>query len=142
LRGDVVVSLITNVESRVAPGSVLTAGDRDLTVTASRPHQHRWIVTFAGVDDVAAADALRGVVLLAEPIDDPDDPDALWVHELVGAEVVDRSGASVGRVVALVDNPASDLLELESGGLVPLRFVDGWDDDGRLVVDPPAGLLD
>ena len=141
LRGDVVVSLISNVESRLDPGSVLTSDAGELVVVASRRHQHRWIVTFAGVDDEAAADALRGTVLRAPPMEDPDDPDALWAHEVIGADVVDLSGTVVGRVTDLLDNPASDLLELEGGGLVPLRFVEGWDDDGRLVIDPPAGLL-
>jgi 16S rRNA processing protein RimM len=142
LRGDVVVTLISNVESRLAPGSVLSADDGDLVVVASRPHQHRWIVTFEGIDDAAAADALRGAVLRAPAMDDPDDPDALWVHELIGSSVVDIAGNDVGVVVTVIDNPASDLLELDSGGLVPLRFVVEWDDHGRLVIDPPAGLLD
>jgi 16S rRNA processing protein RimM len=99
-------------------------------------------VTFEGVNSLEAADALRGVVLRAEPMDDPDDPDALWVHELVGAVVVDTSGAVVGRVEDVLDNPASDLLALDGGALVPLRFVVGWDDGHQLVIDPPAGLLD
>jgi 16S rRNA processing protein RimM len=142
LGGDVVVSLISNVESRLAPGSVLTADTGELVVVSSRPHQHRWIVAFEGIDDVAAADALRGTVLRAPPADDPDDPDALWVHELIGASVVDTDGAVLGVVVGVLDNPASDLLELDGGGLIPLRFVVEWDGTGRLVVDPPDGLLD
>jgi len=40
-------------------------------------------------------------------------------------------------------NPASDLLVLESGGLIPLRFVTQRDAAaGTLVVDIPDGLLD
>jgi 16S rRNA processing protein RimM len=38
-------------------------------------------------------------------------------------------------------NPASDLLVLEDGGLIPLTFLVSHE-DGRVVVDPPAGLLD
>jgi 16S rRNA processing protein RimM len=121
---------------------VLTTDGGELVVISSRPHQHRWIVTFEGVDDAAAADALRGTVLRAPPMDDLDDPDALWVHELIGATVVDTGGAVLGVVGAVLDNPASDLLELDGGGLIPLRFVVDWDDSGRLIVDPPDGLLD
>jgi 16S rRNA processing protein RimM len=69
-----------------------------------------------------------------------DDPDALWVHELVGSDVVDVEGRAHGRVAAVEANPASDLLVLEGGGLVPLRFVVSHG-DGRVVVDPPVGLL-
>ena len=63
-------------------------------------------------------------MLRAEPPEaDDDDDDALWVHELIGAEVVDADGVDRGRVEAVLDNPASDLLVLDSGALVPLPFV-------------------
>ena len=141
IRGDVVVTLTTTESSRVDPGMVLTTtSGHQLLVTASRPHQHRWIVTFDGVEGRAAAEALSGTRLLAEPLDD--DPDALWVHELIGSSVVESDGTRRGEVVAVQDNPASDLLVLDTGALIPLRFVTGRDDTGRLVVEVPDGLFD
>ena len=74
----------------------------------------------------------------AEPLDDPDE---LWVHELVGEAVVETDGTARGRCVAVVENPAADLLELDSGALVPVVFVVDHA-DGRIVIDPPAGLFD
>lgn len=141
LRGEVVVHLLSSEpEVRLAPGSVLaTADGPSLTVVAARPHQDRWIVRFEGVDGREAAEALRGTELLGEPLDDPD---ALWVHELVGAEVVEVDGTARGTVVAVVANPADDLLELDGGALVPVGFVVGRDDAGRVVVDAPEGLFD
>ena len=50
LRGEVVVTLSTDVTSRVDPGSTLYTDSGPLEVVASRPHQHRWIVQFAGVE--------------------------------------------------------------------------------------------
>ncbi len=138
LRGEVVVELFTNRTERLAPGTVLDTAGGPLEVVRSSAHHHRWIVAFVGVGDHAGAEALRDVVLSAEALDDPD---ALWVHELVGAEVVDTAGVSHGPVVAVEANPASDLLVLEGGGLVPLRFVVSQE-PGRVVVDLPAGLLD
>lgn len=138
LRGEVVVELFTNRTERLAPGTVLGSDRGPLEVVRSSAHQHRWIVAFAGVGDHAGAEALRGVTLSAEALEDPD---ALWVHELVGSEVVDAAGVTHGTVVAVEANPASDLLVLEGGGLVPLRFVVS-SEPGRVVVDPPAGLLD
>ena len=137
LHGEVVVALSTNRPERVAKGTVLQTDDGPLTITASRPHQHRWIVRFAGVDTREAAEALHGVVLSAEPLDDPD---ALWVHELIGATVVDQHGTEHGPVTSVEVNPASDLLVLEGGGLVPLTFVVDHV-DGRITVDIPDGLL-
>ncbi len=138
LRGEVLVSLTTNVEGRVDPGAVLRVGDRELTVAASRPHQGKWIVQFEGIADRSAAEALHQQAVYGEPVEDLD---ALWVHDLIGAEVVDVAGNPHGRVVAVIDNPASDLLELASGRLVPLTFVVEHQ-AGRIVVDPPRGLLD
>jgi 16S rRNA processing protein RimM len=140
LRGEVVVQLVTTETSRVDPGSVLDAEGRSLVVRTSRPHQKHWVVAFEGVESREAADALRATTLRAEPL--PDD-DALWVHELIGARVVDTDGVDRGTIEAVQENPASDVLVLESGALVPLTFAVGWDVRGeRLRIDPPPGLFD
>lgn len=139
LAGEVIVALVTNRAERVAPGSVLTTPAGELTVLSSSPHQGRWIVRFAGVNGREAAETLRGTVLSAPALEDPEE---MWVHELVGSEVVDIAGGTHGPVVEVEANPASDLLVLEGGGLVPLRFVVSHDRDaGRIIIDPPEGLL-
>lgn len=137
IRGEVIVELVTNRTERLAPGSRLRAGEREVEVARSRLHKGRFIVAFAGVTDRDAAESLRGAVLRAEPLVDPD---ALWVHELIGSEVVDLAGRHHGRVEAVEANPAADLLVLSSGALVPMTFVVAAG-EGRVVVDPPAGLL-
>jgi 16S rRNA processing protein RimM len=138
LKGEVVVELSTNRPERMDAGTVLSSDRGDLTVVRSSPFQDRWIVVFEGVASREDADALRGVVLRAEPLEDPD---ALWVHELIGSDVVDTAGSALGRVASVQANPASDLLVLEDGGLIPLTFLVSHE-AGRVVVDPPAGLLD
>ena len=134
LRGEVVVELVTNRTERVASGSVLS----DLVVERSRPFGDRWIVRFEGVTDFEGAERLRGTVLRAAPLDDPD---VLWVHELIGGSVVTVSGRDLGAVASVEANPASDLLVLDTGVLVPLRFVVSHA-GGRIVVDVPDGLTD
>ena len=139
IRGEVAVAAITNVpERRFVAGAVLQSERGPLEIVAARPHQDRWLVTFAGVDDRNRAEELRGVTLSGEPLDDED---ALWVHELIGAEVVDTGGRSYGGVEAVEANPAADLLVLGGERLVPLTFVVSHE-PGRVVIDPPAGLLD
>ena len=150
LGGEVVIRLLTNNPERLDPGAHLVAetpdGQRSLTVTASRPHQDRHLVTIEGVHDRSGAEALSGAVLYAEAV--TGDPAGYWIHDLVGAEVVDPAGVVRGSVAAVVANPASDLLELDTGPLVPLRFATwapgagpGEAQPPRLVVDGPAGLL-
>lgn len=138
IRGEVVVALTTDRTERLEPGTVLQGPDGPLEVRSSRPHQQRWLVKFAGVERREDGDALRNAVLRAEPLDEPD---TLWVHELVGSEVVEADGTSRGTVTALQDNPASDLLVLDTGHLVPLDFVVG-SEPGRVVVEVPDGLWD
>ena len=141
LRGEVVVSLITNRAERVAPGARLyldRADGRELVVLTSIPLKHRWIVAFDGVFDRTASEQIAHRDLYAEPLDDPD---ALWVHELVGKRVVDQDNVDRGPIVAVEANPASDLLVLESGALVPMRFVTATD-DAVVSVDVPDGLFE
>jgi len=140
LRGEVVVKLWSDLTERLTPGSVLVTARRVLTVEASRPFGDRWIVLFEGVFDRNEAELLRGLELEAEPVEVPG---VLWVHELVGATVRDVAGTELGVVAAVEANPASDLLVLEGGGLIPIRFMTERDGDtGALVVDIPEGLLD
>ncbi len=140
LRGDVIVSLTTNRDERVAPGSILSDGaGREYRVVRSSAHQGRFIVTFDSVAGIDAADGLRGTELFAPPLDDPDQ---LWVHELIGSEVEDAAGRPLGTVVGVEANPASDLLVLTGGVLIPLRFVVGTDPGVRVTVDIPDGLLE
>jgi 16S rRNA processing protein RimM len=140
LRGDVIVSLATNRPERVAAGSVLTTEDgRSMTILRSAPHQGRFIVTFEGLSGIDQANQARDTRLFAPPLDDPD---ALWIHELIGSSVEDSTGRVLGTVESVEANPASDLLVLDGGALIPLRFVVGNEPGVRIIVEVPDGLLD
>jgi 16S rRNA processing protein RimM len=143
LRGQVVVELGTNRTERMAPGAGLRGPAGELQVRRATPQapvggKDRWLVSFYGVDTREGAEALRGAVLTAPPLPDPD---AWWVHDLIGAEVVDLAGTTIGIVEAVEANPASDLLVLSEGPLIPLRFITDRG-GGRLVADLPPGLLE
>jgi len=146
LSGEVVVALVTNRTERLAPGSELmcrprgdeSAALRALEVRSSRFFKDRYLVEFVGVETREAADALRGALILARPTEDGD---SLFVHDMVGMQVVEVDGTRHGVVVAVQANPASDLLVMEDGSLVPLRFLVSKEAD-RLVVDVPPGLFE
>ncbi|MBI2168589.1 MAG: ribosome maturation factor RimM [Actinobacteria bacterium] len=141
MRGQVVVEPITNRRERFQPGARHYApDDRVLVVEHARAQKGRWVVTYSGVTDRDGAEALRGVRLAGDPIDVLDAGE-MWVHELIGAEVVELSGTSRGRVVEVEANPAHDILVLESGALVPVVFVRA-SEPGRIVVDVPDGIFD
>ena len=139
LRGEVFVQLITDNPARVEPGVSVRTADRELTVETARVASNgRRVVKFAEIPDRTAAERFANQALYAPPIDDPD---ALWVHDLIGAQVVEVGGTDRGRCVSVIANPASDILELESGALVPTVFVVS-NIDGVITVDVPDGLFD
>jgi 16S rRNA processing protein RimM len=140
VKGQVYVSLLTDRVERLAPGARLLAGSQWLTVAESRVQQQRWLVRFEGVEERTAAEKLTNSTLMAEPLAD-DDHDALWVHDLIGSTVVDQHGVARGTCVAVIDNPAHDMIELDSGALVPVTFVVDCH-DGIATVDTPDGLFD
>jgi 16S rRNA processing protein RimM len=138
LAGELVVSLVSNRPERVAVSSTFLTDDGELRIEASRPFADNWLMCFVGVTTREHAERLRGTVLRGRRIDDDD---AWWVHELIGSEVFDTAGVRIATVAGVLANPASDLLELDTGALIPLRFVVERS-PGRIVVDAPAGLLD
>ncbi len=162
VRGEVSVDLRTDEPAaRFAPGAVLAtdpAAAGPLTVTATRPHQGRLLVTFAGVTDCDAATGLRGVRLLAEVsagdragAGGADDGDADEFHDfqLEGLAVRTVEGAEIGEVARVLHHPGQELLavRLAAGGEALVPFVSAIVPRvdlaaGVLVVDPPGGLLE
>jgi 16S rRNA processing protein RimM len=157
LRGEVTVEVRTDdPDRRFAVGAVLVTdpGDRGpLTVTASRWHSGRLLVRFAGCADRDGAEALRDTVLAIDTADlEPlDDPDEFYDHELIGLRVETALGAVVGTVADVLHH-GQDVLVVEGGGqrsgreiLIPFVAALVPDVDvtaGRVVIDPPPGLLD
>ena len=96
-------------------------------------------MTFAGVDGI---DGGRGAAGHPAP-----GPAARRPRRPVGPRP-DRfrwsrtTGTELGTVTGVEANPASDLLVLDGGGLIPLRFVTGSEPGVRVTVDIPDGLLD
>ncbi|WP_067964977.1 ribosome maturation factor RimM [Nocardiopsis trehalosi] len=154
IRGEVAVDVRTDdPTARFAAGARLLtdpASAGPLTVKTVRTHSGRLLVRFAAVADRDAAEALRGTTLLVDSADIPpvDDPDEFHDHELIGLRAVTPDGADIG-VVADVLHNAQDVLVITgtSGAEVLVPFVRALVPDvdpgaGRLVVDPPPGLLD
>jgi 16S rRNA processing protein RimM len=110
-----------------------------LVVKAAIAHQDRFIVTFDRITTREDAELWRGVVLRAPRLNDED---TIWIDELFDAQVYDASGVRRGRVVAVEANPASDIMVLDTGVLVPLTFVTHVQANVRIAVEVPEGLFE
>ncbi|HEY2308460.1 MAG TPA: ribosome maturation factor RimM [Streptosporangiaceae bacterium] len=158
LRGELSVEVRTDDPGeRFAAGSVLATDPVEagpLTVTASRWHSGRLLVSFAGIEDRGDAEALRGIwlTIAAADISLPQDPDEFHDHHLTGLTVVTVSGDLVGTVTDVL-HTGQDLLAVtpppgtsrQAEVLVPFVAAIAVEVDlagGRLVIDPPPGLLD
>ena len=154
IRGEVLVAVRTDEpEVRFVPGATLATDPPErgpLTVAATRWHSGRLIITFEGVRDRNDAEDLKGTVLVLDSaeIPAPADPDEFYDHQLIGLGVVTAAGDAVGEVTDVLHH-GQDLLVVRRGprdeALVPFVSAIVTEVDvpgGRLVVDPPPGLLD
>lgn len=125
-------------------------GARSFTVTITREIPNGFAARLGGVATKEEADALRGTRLYADRSRLPDLPDDEFYHaDLIGLEVVDTGGAVLGRVLALHDHGAGDILEVQPPGggatlLLPFTRAAVPTVDlarRRIVADPPEGLI-
>ncbi|EPX80623.1 ribosome maturation factor RimM [Litoreibacter arenae] len=123
----------------------------EYTLKITRAIKGGFAARLSGVRFKDEADALRGVKLSAARDLLPSLPDDEYYHaDLIGLEVLDTGGKLLGKVAAVLNHGAGDILELRGPALkgsVLLPFtreaVPTVDlAAGRVIADPPEGLLD
>jgi 16S rRNA processing protein RimM len=153
VRGDVTVEVRTDdPELRFAPGVSIATDPADrgpLVVAGRRWHKGMLLVSFEGVTDRDVAEELRGTMLVIDSAEvaPSADPDEFHDHQLIGLAVETVAGEQVGEVQDVLHH-GQDLLVVRRKGqeeaLIPFvkALVPEIDlESGRLVVDPPEGLL-
>ena len=152
VRGEVTVEVRTDdPELRFAPGSVLgtepeSAGP--LVVSSKRWHRGVLLLRFDEVNDRDAAERLRDTLLVIDSADvePPADPDEFYDHQLIGLSVATVQGDAVGAVTDVLHHGQDLLVVRHEGREVLIPFVKALVPEvdlaaGRLVIDPPRGLL-
>jgi 16S rRNA processing protein RimM len=144
LSGEVNVTVVSDHPERFAPGSVVYAGDRRLTVRNLRRQGDRTIAGFDEVTDRTGAEGLRGTELVV-PIDEarPLEDAEYWDHDLIGCTVVTTDGSEVGVVTDVLHQPANEVLVVSGEVLIPLvaSVVRHVEPRGRITISPTPGLL-
>ena len=153
VRGEVRLKSFTAAPEDIATyGPVSTEdGAQAYSITLSgQSTKGALIARLSGVGTKEQADALRGVRLFVERDRLPALPDDEFYHaDLIGLDVFDTGGTSLGKVKSVQNHGAADLLEIHGPGLkstVLLPFtkeaVPTVDlTSGRIVTDPPEGLF-
>ncbi|MDG3040915.1 ribosome maturation factor RimM [Roseicyclus marinus] len=126
-------------------------GSRTFEVTLTRPVSQGLAARLSGVTTKEQADGLRGTRLYAPRTALPALPDDEFYHaDLLGLTALDTGGAELGKIAAVLNHGAGDLLELRGPGLkgsalVPFtRAIVPTVDlaSRRVIIDPPEGLFD
>lgn len=154
LRGEVRVSSYTADPMALGDYGNLVAKDgRIFEILDVREAKNVVIVRFRGINDRNAAEALNGIELFIDRANLPDDEleeDEFYYSDLEGLEVRDASGKSYGKISAVFDFGAGDLLELKGPGRRPtlIPFTEAAVlkielEGGYVVIDPfAAGMID
>ncbi len=120
-------------------------GTRSFSVRITRPIPGGLAARLGGIATREQAEALRGLRLFADRDRLPALPDDEFYHaDLIGLAVLDTGGAPLGRVRAVHNHGAGDILEIQAPGgraiLLPFtRAIIPTVDlgSGRIIADPP-----
>ena len=151
-KGEVRVKAFTGDPAALGDyGPLYTEDDRVLTIESARPAGDVMVVKFREVADRTAAEALSGMTLTVDRAALPADleEDEYYHADLVDLLVIDEDGDKLGKVAALHDFGAGDVIEivLASGRREMIPFtraaVPEIDlDEGTIRIDSVAAGLD
>ena len=159
IRGEIMVWPLTDQpEELFSAGRELVLGDEQgdaggatetCVVEASRPYRNGILLKLEGVEDRSGAEELVSRYLLVPRSERGQlEEGEFYYHQLLGLTVETVDGEAVGKVREVFETEPDHLLEVKGQGrrhLIPFtrRIVMEVDvDGGRVVIDPPEGLLE
>jgi 16S rRNA processing protein RimM len=118
IKGEVRVKTFTGDPLALGDYGPLHAADgRSFEPVDIRPAGTVVVVRFKGINDRSAVEALTGTELFVDRSALPEGEDDEFYHtDLVGLAVRDETGAEIGKVVAVQNFGADDVLEMTLGG--------------------------
>lgn len=153
IKGFVKLKVFSDDPEGLAEGPPLcdSTGKTSYTLLSIKPHGNIWLSEIEGVEDRTAAEKLRGtkLYLSREHLPEIEDKKTFYHADLIGMIAKDAKDNVIGKVIAVVNFGAGDLLEIKpvKGDSFYLPFseraVPVVDLDNRqMTVDIPHGLLD
>lgn len=152
LKGDMRVKSYTADPKSIGSIGVLTdaTGTKTFTLNVIGQQKGVVLVRIKGVEDRGAVDALKGQMLYVERSVLPKtEEDEFYFSDLQGLDVEAVDGSAFGKVVEVEDFGGGPFLEVASLNhgrvLIPFTKASVPEVDiqgGRVVIDPPQGLLE
>ena len=141
VKGEVRLKLFSERAESLAAHEKLYVGDTARRLLTIRDGGKTAVARFEGINDRSAAEALRGSLVEVDRSALPPLEEGEYYHaDLIGLPCVDRHAHAVGKVLAIENYGAGDLLEIEledgKRSLTPFRPGIADLEGGRIVVDP------
>ena len=152
VKGELRVKSFCTEPSDIGSYGVLTSedGSQSFDLTVKGPIKGGYSCRIKGIQYKDQADELRSVRLFTSRENLPSLPDDEFYHaDLIGLDVINTGGEKLGRITAIHDHGAGDMLEISGKGIkntVMLPFtreaVPTIDlAAGRIITDPPTGVF-
>ena len=152
IKGEVKLkSFTSNPVSIGSYGSLQDSSGRSFEITGLKPTKDNFIASLKGVINRHQSELLRGVELYVAREKLPKlKGSEIYAHDLIGSDVLLEDGKPLGKLIAMPDYGAGDLMEVELAGstatvLIPFTnaFVPQNDfTTGKIMVVLPEGYLD
>jgi 16S rRNA processing protein RimM len=141
VKGELRLKLFSDSTESLRRHETLSIDGADRRLLAIRDGGKFAVARFEGIDDRSAAEALRGQLVEVDREALPPLEAGEYYHaDLIGLSCVDALGQAWGRVVALENYGAGDLLEIEDPAgrrsLIPFKPGIADLEDKRIVLDP------
>jgi len=118
-------------------------------IEGSKRHKRQFLVKLRDVNDIDEAKRWVGSTLfVGEETLDALEPGQYYHYQVVGFEVVQTNGESVGKITAIMSTPSGEIYVVQGAAkehLIPAvkEIVEEVDfTAGKMVINPPPGLLD
>jgi len=141
VKGELRLKLFTDSAENLKRYDTVQIGGVERKLLSVRPAPFGAVVRLSGVDDRSAAESLRGSLVEVDRSALPPLEDGEYYHaDLIGLPCVDREGREAGKVAAVENYGAGDLLEVETSdgklSLIPFKPGIAEVDGDRIVLDP------
>lgn len=112
MRGDILFTVTTDFPERLRPGTLVFFGDdkREIKITRRRPHNDGILFGFEGIATPEQAAKYTGKTVFVRAEDRPPLPEGEYYHhQIIGLDVFDEAGASLGVVSEILETGANDV---------------------------------
>lgn len=112
IKGEILMDVLTDFPERLRSGKTVYVGDNHepVRIASIRGHNVEKIIRFSGVETPEEAGKFRNKNLFVKATSLPELPEGEYYHhQLIGMEVLDESGQTLGKLDSILETGANDV---------------------------------